>query len=243
MPTTKEDIIIQLRKDILLLQGFKPPTGGAVDVGLGPVMSSFPNATFPTGAIHEFINPNPENAAATSGFTAGLIAPLMGSGGTCVWISSARKLFPPGLKAFGVQPDNVIFVDLKREREILWVMEEALKCEGLAAVVGETPEISLTASRRLQLAVEHSRVTGFLLRHNPRNGNPIASVARWKIAPLKSELESNMPGIGHPRWIVQLERVRNGRPGTWQVEWMAGRFQTVLPGITELPHEQRRKAG
>lgn len=41
------------------------------------------------------------------------------------------------------------------------VMEEALKCGGLAAVVGEVQDISFTASRRLQLAVEQSGVTGF----------------------------------------------------------------------------------
>jgi protein ImuA len=33
-------------------------------------------------------------------------------------------------------------------------MEEALKCEGLAAVIGEIKEISFSDSRRLQLAVE-----------------------------------------------------------------------------------------
>ena len=37
---------------------------------------------------------------------------------------------------------------------MLWVIEEALKCEGLAAVIGEIKELSFTQSRRLQLAVE-----------------------------------------------------------------------------------------
>jgi len=41
-------------------------------------------------------------------------------------------------------------------------MEEALKCESLSAVIAETPEISFTVSRRLQLAVEQNRVTSFI---------------------------------------------------------------------------------
>jgi len=248
MPATKEDIIMQLRKDILLLQGFKPTSVSVIDVGLGPVTHAFPNAVFPTGAIHEFVSTGAENAAAAGGFVAGLTGALMGSGGACVWISSGRKVFPPALKAFGIEPDRVIFLDLKREKEVFWAMEEALKCEGLAAVIGETPEIGLTVSRRLQLAVEQSQVTGFLLRHNPRHLNAIAAVARWKITPLASTLSEGMPGIGFPRWNVELERVRNGQPGTWQVEWSAGRFHPVVPELLALPQlegsqEQRRKTG
>ena len=247
MPATKTDILIQLRKDILLLQGFKPPSANAVDVGLGPMTAAFPNAVFPTGAIHELLSTGAENAAASGGFVAGLVGTLMGSGGACIWISSAGRVFPPGLKTFGIEPDRVIFVNLKKEKEVCWAMEEALKCDGLAAVIGELQEISFTASRRLQLAVEQSRVTGFLLRHNPRNLNPNACVARWKISPLASELIPGMPGIGHPRWNIELARIRNGQPGTWQMEWSAGRFHPLVPETSvpamPLPQEERRKTG
>jgi protein ImuA len=43
-------------------------------------------------------------------------------------------------------------------------MEEGLKCRGLAAVVGEATRLSLTASRRLQLAAGESGVTAILIR-------------------------------------------------------------------------------
>jgi protein ImuA len=152
-------------------------------------------------------------------------------------------LFPPALKAFGIEPDRIIFIDLSKERDVLWAMEEALKCEGLAAVVGEIQDISFTASRRLQLAVEQSRVTGFILRHHPRNLNTIACVARWKITTLPSELEEGMPGVGFPRWNVSLLKIRNGRPGTWNMEWSAGAFHLIPDIITSLPELQRRKTG
>ena len=42
-----------------------------------------------------------------------------------------RTIFPPALKSFGIAPDKIIFIDLKKEKEILWAMEEALKCDGL----------------------------------------------------------------------------------------------------------------
>jgi protein ImuA len=250
MTAGKQDIIAQLRKDILLLEGFKPSSAGVIDLGLGPVTSAFPNRAFPTGAIHEFISLTAENTAATVGFVSGLSGPLMGSGGACIWIACTRKIFPAGLKTYGIEPDRVIFVDVKKERDILWVMEEALKCEGLAVVAAEIPEISFTASRRLQLAVEHSKVTGFLLRQNPRNVNANACVARWKISTLASRSLPGMPGIGFSRWTVELAKIRNGKPGIWEMEWLAGRFRILTPEAAAVtPEEQallrqeRRKTG
>jgi protein ImuA len=147
------------------------------------------------------------------------------------------------LQFFCVEPGQIIFIDLQKEKDLLWAVEEALKCEGLAAVVGEIPEMSFTASRRLQLATEQSRVTCFLLRNRPRSINPIACVARWKITLLPTEPADNMPGVGFPRWNVELMKIRNGKPGTWQLEWMAGRFQTVYKEAAAMEKETIRKTG
>jgi protein ImuA len=42
----------------------------------------------------------------------------MKGGGVCVWISTARNLFPPALKIFGVIPEQVIFIDVQKEKEV-----------------------------------------------------------------------------------------------------------------------------
>ncbi len=233
-------MIQQLQNDILCLQGFKPPKGGeGADFGLGPVNAAFPNGHFPTGAVHELVSQTAEGAAASAGFIGGLLGILMRSGGAALWIGHARKIFPMALTNFGIEPDRVVFVELSRQKDMLWVMEEALKCEGLAAVIGEVPEIGFTASRRLQLAVEQSRVTGFLLRHQARSLGVNACVARWRVTPLASELEVGLPGVGFPRWNVELLKIRNGRPGAWPIEWASGRFMSLaLPVDAEL-----RRAG
>jgi protein ImuA len=242
MPTTRADIIVQLQRDILLLQGFKSANNTTVDTGLGPINDAFPNATFPLGAIHEFLAEGVESAAATSGLFAGLLSPLMAHHGVSLWISSARKLFPPALKNFGIEPDRFIFVDLKKEKEVLWAMDEALKCGALTAVVGEMQDISFTASRRLQLAVEESQVTGFILRNNPRKLTTTACVSRWKITPRPSGSNEDLPGIGFPQWKVELLRIRNGKPGVWEFRWQDGKFQWVKEAIPWMP-EQRKKTG
>lgn len=244
MLAKKEDIISQLKKDILLLQGFKRlATDDTIQIRLGPIDSAFPNGCFPLSAVHEFINEEIECTAATSGFIGHVVSSLMINGGACVWITSSGTVFPPALKSFGVEPDKIIFIKVQRMKDLLWVMEEALKCEGLAAVVGEIKEISFTESRRLQLAVEKSKSTGFIIRNHPRNIYLNACVSRWKISPLPSGTENNLPGVGFPRWHIELLKIRNGRPGAWQMEWSYNHLHSISNPVELLEQEEKRKAG
>ena len=243
MPATKSEIIARLQKEILPLQGLKRiPTDMEVDLGLGPINEAFPNSSFPFGAVHEFWCNLPQEAAATAGFITGLLSAFMQNGRAILWISSSRLLFPPALAGFSVIPDNIIFLDLQKEKEVLWAMEEALKCDALAAVVGEVQELAFTTSRRLQLTVEHSRVTGFVLRRTPRKLNTTASVTRWKISSLPGELTGDMPGVGFPRWKVELIKVRNGKPGNWEIGWRNGSFRHVYE-LAPVINEQHKKTG
>jgi len=135
-------------------------------------------------------------------------------------------------------------------------MEEALKCEGLAAVVGELRELGMTVSRRYQLAVEQSRVTGLIIRQQPRQLYPNATVARWHVthlpgvtvlgmagSSLTGSANPPLPGVGFPRWNVQLSRIRNGHPGSWEVEWQAGRFHFDAPKIHLQEKALRKRTG
>ncbi|MFC4213035.1 ImuA family protein [Pedobacter lithocola] len=224
----KKKILTRLRQQIAAAQGFKPvPITTGDGFGLGPIEACFPNNVFPTGTIHEFLAEQPEDAAASEGFIAGLLAKLMENGNSCLWISRNRKLFPPSLEAFGVDPQQIIFLDLYYIKEILWAMEEALKCEGLACVIAELPDIDFAQSRRLQLATEKSHVTGILLRKEPKRSlSATACTARWQITPQPTEISAGIPGVGNPRWEVNLRKVKNGEGGRFYVEWAEDRFAT-----------------
>jgi protein ImuA len=51
-----------------------------------------------------------------------------------------------------------------------------------------------------------------------------------------------MPGVGFPRWNVELLKVRNGRPGTWQIEFAAGRLRHITK-IPAIALELQKKTG
>ena len=226
MTAEKQEILERLRRDLLEVQGSKPASIASGDgFGLGPLEDCFPGKVFPTGTIHEFLAQSPEDTAASEGFIAGLLAKLMENGSSCLWISRNRKLFPPSLETFGADPQQIIFIDLYYTKEILWVMEEALKCEGLACVIAELSDIDFAQSRRLQLATEKSHVTGFLLRKEPKFSlSATACAARWQIRPAPSEIIKGIPGVGNPRWEVNLLKVKNGEGGKFLIEWAEHKF-------------------
>ncbi|WP_207535882.1 ImuA family protein [Desertivirga arenae] len=242
---SKKILIDRLQKEILLLEGFKPATAGSLRFkGLESIEAAFPNAVFPTGTLHEFVNPLPEYTASTSGFIAGLLTAMMRNTGYCLWISCSRSIFPPALRTFGVEPDRVIFIDLVKEKDVLWATEEALKCKGLVAVIAEVKDINFSQSRRLQLVMERSKVTGFIMLKTKGQLTSTACTARWQISPIASEPEEGLPGLGFPRWNIELLKVRNGDPGSWKFEWSSEGFkQIVQKSFTINVEEETRKAG
>ena len=276
MKGSKDDIKAQLQKSILLMQGFKPATNNIdLDTGLHFIQNSFPNSRFPIGVTHEFFCNNMEEVSASCAFASAIISTLKKKGGLSFWISSFQNIFPPALQLFGINPEKIIFLHLKKEKEKLWAMEEALKCDALSFVIGEINEISFTESRRFQLITEKSKVTAFIIRRNPKNLST-ASVTRWNIKPAHSQFENfnqpllgsenflvekfkvkslqdnnknypdfdtkGMPGIGYPKWDVALLKVRNGKPGSWKIQWRKEKFELIdQPGL--LITQAQRKIG
>jgi protein ImuA len=226
MSDAKTNIISGLQKDILLMQGFKPANTQNNTAALDLIKQAFPCSVFPLAAVHEFFCTCVEETAATGGFIAGIISSLMKTGTPSVWISSTKNIFPPALKGFKIDPHKIIFIQCQKPKDILWTIEEVLKCDSVSAVVGEINEIGFTESRRLQLATEQTKATGFLIRNNPKNLST-ACVTRWRIKPLPTEKKTSLPGIGLPKWNVDLLKVRNGKPGSWQMQWRKGKFELI----------------
>src|SRR6516164_9617119 len=146
-------------------------------------------------------------------------------GGMVLWCLPRPDLYGPGLAAHGLDPARLVLVRASRDAEILWAMEEGLRAPGIAAVVGEVGSLAAVASRRLQLAAERSGITVFLLRRWRDGGQaarerslPNAAVTRWRIAALPSQRLPGEPGVGRPRWRVELLHCRGGEPACWEVE-------------------------
>ena len=239
----KRAIARSLQAQINVMQGLGKAAHEPLKAGLDLFDSAFPAGVFPLCAIHEFVSYEPAHAACTNGFISGLAGKLMNAGGICLWIGNKTKIFPSALKAYGVDPDRIIFIQASKPKEVLWIIEEALKCETLSMVVGELKDLSFTDSRRMQLAIAQSGVTGFIHRYQPFRENAVACNTRWKITPLASLIDDGLPGVGHSCWDVQLLKVKNGRPSSWQVRWLNTNFVPIAAQNISTSSLQERYAG
>jgi protein ImuA len=206
---------------------------GVLPFGVAALDRALAGGGLPLGAVHEIrgAGGDEEDGAAAAGFAAGILARIGARGdrrGAVLWCLKRPDLYGPGLLAHGLDPARLVLVSASRDDRILWALEEGLRAgrgAGLAAVVGEVGRLPMVASRRLQLAAERAGVTALLLRRwrtgdeaAAERDRPSAAVTRWRIASLPAAAIDGEPGIGRPRWRVELLRCRGGRPAACEVE-------------------------
>ena len=138
------------------------------------------------GALHEIAAAREAEIAAATGFALGLAARAPAR---VLWIAEDLSLaesgapYGPGLDQAGLAPERLITVAAARGRDVLWAMEEALRCRAVGLVIGElrARDIDRVATRRLALAAAAGNTLGLLLRAAPDDA-PSAAATRWIVA-------------------------------------------------------------
>lgn len=233
MPAKPGPILAELRARIAALERGGRPARGSIPFGLPAIDRKLPGGGIGRGAVHEVAGggAGAVDAAAAACFAAGILARHPGP---VLWCLKRRDLFAPALAGAGLHPDRVIYAEGGDEASVLLCLEEGLRHQGLAGVVGEISRLSMTQSRRLQLAAEKSGVTGFVIRRW-RNaaaavdfGEPTAAVTRWRVTALPSS-PLPAPGVGRARWHLELIRARAGDCAEWEVEAADETGRLALP--------------
>ena len=225
--------LAQLKQRIACIPAVRPESRaseGRLSTGLPPVDAYLGTAAAPLGAVHEIAGNggDEEQGAAGAGFLA-LVLKASVPTGWVVWVTQEGDLYAPGLAAFGLDLRRLILVSARRDAEVCWALEEALRSRSLAAAVAEVGVLSLNATRRLQLAAEQAGIPCFLLRRwrtkelaRQQRAQPIAAVTRWRISPQPQPRVSDqatMPELGPVHWRLDLWRCRNAAAASWIMEF------------------------
>ena len=224
-----------LRDQLRLIQAAGSAERPGFAVGVPDVDERLAGRALAADGLHEIAGADLHlgSVAAATLFSAGLARRRAGAAGKVLWVSNRRDLFAPGLAQVGLGPDQLLHAECRKEEDLLPVVEEGLRHGGLAAVVGEVGRVSLTATRRLQLAAEESGTAALLLRHwRKREEDPLAppsaAMTRWRIGCVPSR-QLAVDGIARPRWQVELVRQRGGAPHCWILEGWDGENRLALP--------------
>jgi len=167
-------VVAALRERIRCLEGRARHGRAVLPFGVKAIDGRLPEGGLALGALHE-VGGGGNGAidgAAAALFAAGIAARTRGR---VLWCVTRQDLFAPALAAAGLAPDRVIYVEAGDEKSVLACFEEGLRHGGshgglhggFGAVVAEVARLSMTASRRLQLAAEGSGAIGIAIRRFP----------------------------------------------------------------------------
>lgn len=221
--------LVALRREIAAIEGARltlddgpraVPLGiAAIDAALGGGLAR--------AAIHELCPAAGVHRGAAFGFALALAAMALKRrpADDVLWIETpfagaeAGRLYGPGLAAFGLAPARLLTVRVARPRDVLWVMEEALRCRGIAAAIALLTDDSadLTATRRLSLAAREAAGLGLLVRHRAAP-HASAAMTRWQIAAAASTPDA-FGGLGRAAFALALTKNRHGPCGRWTILW------------------------
>jgi protein ImuA len=236
---TAHSVIDDLRARILRLETGPSHEHAILPFGVAAIDQHMPQGGLALGSLHEMAGGGEGaiHGAAAALFAAGVAARTTGK---VLWCVTKADLFAPALAQVGLPPDRVIYVEAGDEKTVLACFEEGLRHGGLGAVVGEVARLSMTASRRLQLAAESSGSIGLAIRRWRRQteaadfGQPTASVTRWRVTALPSS-PLPVPGVGRPRWQLELIRCRAGECADFEVEACDVQGYLAVPGTHAEP--------
>jgi len=149
--------------------------------------------------------------------------------GPVMWIAPAwlpHRLHADGIVRF-VDPARFLFVTPKREDDVLWSMEEALRSGAVPLVVADLSGApGLTSVRRLHLAAETGAAEGTVrplgLLLTPGEGGAAGVETRWEMAPRHG-------ACGARSWALHRRRARMAPEKSWTVGMSGGRFALAAP--------------
>lgn len=171
----------------------------------------------------------------------------------CWPTSFAREFgapYGPGLAALGFEPSMWLFAETARASDALWAMEEGLRSQSLALVIGVMDEVELTPARRLSLAAAEC-ATPCLLVTDPRLSPAASTATRWRVGARASAVHPfDISAPGAWRYGVALERCRH-RPLTcephpvvmeWSDETHRFRVAAAVADRADAPRSARARS-
>src|SRR4051794_28490136 len=168
--------------------------GAPLDLGIAAIDAAL-GGGLACGALHEIAAVRESETPAATGFALAVTARFARTvrrsssrASAVLWIAQDLSLcengapYGPGLDAAGIAPERLITVAATRARDVLWAMEEALRCRAVGVAIGEIRAhgIDQVATRRLSLAAAAGDTLGLLLRTAPDDA-PCAFATRWII--------------------------------------------------------------
>jgi len=209
---TSSTVVQQLRRQLLRCQ----VTHATISTGYPTFDRLLPESGLPSGSVIEWISDEPGLHATTIALRCA--AEFLQQPGALAVVDPLNDFHPMSVEHLGIPlsrlllvrpcaPSSAAISSQAQRSDALWALEQLARCPGVRVVITWVDRLSSTAQRRLQLAVEKSGVTVFLMR-------PTSALHQTSWADLKFQVQStpqvSAPAVTDSAHIrVQLVRSKN----------------------------------
>jgi protein ImuA len=103
------------------------------------------------------------------------------SGGALVIADPCKQFFAPAAAAMGIDLSHLIVLQAANEKDLLWGIDQALRCPAVGAVWGWLNVIDQRQFRRFQLSAESSGAIGLFLQPYAAACKPSWAEVQWLV--------------------------------------------------------------
>ncbi len=161
----------------------------------------------PTGCAADFLSMKVAKEAAKDG-------------GAIVIIDPGRQFFPVAAAAMGLPMEQLIVLQSSGnsssgaiDQDLLWAIDQSLRCPAVSAVWGPLPKVDDRWSRRFQLSAESSGCLGLFVRPLSVARQPSWAEVQWLVSPVErvARADDADPNLFFTR--LQMVRCRGSHTG------------------------------
>lgn len=214
--------------------------------GCPPLDRLLPQRGFARGSLVEWLSDGPGSGASTLALVAAREA--CREGGVLVVVDRQGTFYPPAAAAWRIDLQSMIVVRPQNDKDEQWTLDQALRCDHVAAVMAWPQRLDGLTFRRLQLAAETSGSLGLLVRPSAARREPSWANVRLLVSPRREKgVGPRLPrtgpkGASHKwgptpfsRWRLRVQLLRcRGRFGDntteLEIDHQTGEIHETHPG-------------
>ena len=180
----RDSILRKLRVDLgCVLSGGENETQAVYSTGSEAIDEMLPRGGLRCDAITEWVADSESSGAASlSLIAAANLLNVSVKSGPLVVVCGDSGFYPPAAVSLGIPVERIIWVRPKQHADLVWAIDQALRCEAVAAVWAYAgTHLDDRDARRFQLASEVGKTAGLLVRPAASRGRPSFAEVRFHV--------------------------------------------------------------
>jgi protein ImuA len=228
----REALVSTLRREVEKLEMSRPPEDERpISTGSVALDALLPDGGLRRGTLVEYLTAGPANGAGTLALAAAREVCRQGRALVVVEQAGVRgqgpevrrqgtgdrrqetegRFYPLAAAGWGIDLAAVLVLRPAGAVDVVWALDQALRCRGVGAVWAACDRLDVRDFRRLQLAAECGGTFGLFIRPARLRGQPTWADVQWEVRSTKYEvrrMKKKNSSFEFRPWRLEVELIR-----------------------------------